>query len=155
MEYVHVATIRRLYWWRMCRRAHRPLRHRSKSPCDLEVIPSIALAQASRRELCENAQAIAARSSIMVTGALMTGQYEKLYQYLEGRFANVVVLTFAQIEDLLGFVLPPSARADQGWWANPEPNDAPSPHARSWILATRIATPNMRAQTVTFEREQR
>ena len=85
----------------------------------------------------------------------MPGQYEKLYQYLQDRFANVVVLTFTQIEDLLGFALPALAHADQAWWANPGPNDTPSSHSRSWTLATRTATPNMRAQTVTFERQQR
>jgi hypothetical protein len=31
----------------------------------------------------------------------MPGEYELLYQYLENRYANTVVLTFAQIEDLL------------------------------------------------------
>jgi co-chaperonin GroES (HSP10) len=85
----------------------------------------------------------------------MPGHYDKLYQYLQGRFANVVVLTFAQIEDLIGFMLPVSARVDQAWWANPGPNDeTPSSHSRSWTLAMRIAIPNLRAQTVTFEREQ-
>ena len=85
----------------------------------------------------------------------MLGKYETLYQYLQGRFANVVVLTFAQIEDLLGVPLPALARVDQAWWANPDPSDTPSSHSRSWTLATRTATPNMRAQTVAFEREQR
>ena len=33
----------------------------------------------------------------------MPGKYKSLYQYLENRYANRVVLTFAQIEDLLGF----------------------------------------------------
>ena len=35
----------------------------------------------------------------------MPGKYKSLYQYLENRYANTVVLTFAQIEDLLGFTL--------------------------------------------------
>lgn len=85
----------------------------------------------------------------------MPGKYVKLHQYLQDRFANVVVLTFAQIEDLLGFALPALARADQAWWANPSAHDTPSAHSRSWTLATRTATPNMRARTVAFEREQR
>ena len=85
----------------------------------------------------------------------MPGKYKTLYQYLEGRFANVVVLTFAQVEDLLGFVLPAAARTDLAWWANPNPDTAPSSHSRSWTLATRTATANLRAQTVAFEREQR
>ena len=39
-------------------------------------------------------------------GRAMSGKYLLLYNYLENRYANTVVLTFAEIEDLLGFVLP-------------------------------------------------
>ena len=84
----------------------------------------------------------------------MPGKYQLLYQYLEDRYANVVVLTFAQIEDLLGFTLPNVARVDHEWWANEASADRLSPHSRSWTLAKRTATPNLRAQTVVFERAQ-
>jgi hypothetical protein len=84
----------------------------------------------------------------------MPGKYKSLYQYLEHRYANTVVLTFAQIEDLLGFTLPDAARVHQEWWANTDPNDTPPPHSRSWTLASRTATPNLQAQTVVFERAQ-
>ena len=84
----------------------------------------------------------------------MPGTYTSLYLYLENRYANTVVLTFAQIEDLLGFPLPDSARVDREWWANNDPNDTPSPQSRSWTLASRTATPNLQAQTVVFERAQ-
>ena len=43
-------------------------------------------------------------------GRAMTGRYLLLYKYLENRYANMVVLTFAEIEDLLGFALPDQAR---------------------------------------------
>src|SRR5712672_691647 len=89
-----------------------------------------------------------------VPGRVMAGRYLLLYQYLENRYANTVVLTFAQIEDLLGFTLPDSARVHQEWWTNKDPNDTPPSHSRSWILASRTATPNLRAQTVVFERAQ-
>ena len=86
----------------------------------------------------------------------MPGKYEALYEYLEHRYANTVVLTFAQIEDLLGFTLPDSARVDQEWWANKDPNDTPPPHSRSfnmtgpncsdsWMLASRTAARNLLA----------
>jgi len=84
----------------------------------------------------------------------MPGQYKSLYQYLDNRYANTVVLTFAQIEDLLGFTLPDSARVHHEWWANADPNDTAEPHSRSWTLARRTATPNLHAQTVVFERAQ-
>ena len=83
----------------------------------------------------------------------MPGNYQPLYHYLDNRYANRVVLTFAQIEDLLGFPLPNSARVDRAWWENKDPNDTPPPHSRAWALAW-IATPNLQAQTVVFERVQ-
>lgn len=90
------------------------------------------------------------------TGACsMPGKYRALHKYLDNRYANTVVLTFAQIEDLLGFTLPDSARVDPAWWANNDPNGTPPPQSRSWTLASRTATSNLLAQTVVFERAQR
>ena len=63
----------------------------------------------------------------------MPGEHKSPYQYLENRFANTVVLTFAHIEDLLGFTLPDSARVHQEWWANKDPNDTPQLHSRSIV----------------------
>lgn len=37
-------------------------------------------------------------------------EYRALYSYLDHRYASVVVLTFEQIEALLGFALPGAAR---------------------------------------------
>ena len=34
------------------------------------------------------------------------GKYHGLYDYLKNRYADTVVLTFQQVEDLLGFTLP-------------------------------------------------
>jgi hypothetical protein len=79
-------------------------------------------------------------------------EYLPLHKYLDGRFADAVVLTFTQIEDLLGFALPALARLHQDWWGNGDANSAPSAQARSWIQAHRIATPNLLARTVRFER---
>jgi len=84
----------------------------------------------------------------------MPDKYRGLYEYLENRYANMVVLTFAQIEDLLGFTLPDSARVDLAWWANNGPDDTRQPQSQSWTLASRTATPNLRAHTVAFERAQ-
>lgn len=79
-------------------------------------------------------------------------EYRALHKYLENRYAQTVVLTFREIEDLLGFALPGVARLQQEWWANPGADGGPSAQARSWIRASRTATPNLRAGTVTFER---
>ncbi len=79
-------------------------------------------------------------------------EYLSLHKYLDGRFANTVVLTFGQIEDLLGFALPDLARLHQEWWANEDADSAPSAQSRSWTQASRTAKPNLLAQTVIFER---
>ena len=84
-------------------------------------------------------------------GRIMSGKYLLLYKYLANRYANTVVLTFGQIEDLLGFALPDPARLDQEWWTSPDHADQLG-YSDSWILASRTARPNLSAQTVVFER---
>ena len=56
----------------------------------------------------------------------MPGTYTSLYQYLENRYANTVVLTFAHIEDLLGVPLPASARVHRESWGERATADAVS-----------------------------
>jgi hypothetical protein len=85
-------------------------------------------------------------------GRVMSGKYHLLYKYLENRYADTVVLTFAEIEDLLGFVLPDQARLHQEWWTDANTNVVGPSYSDSWILASRTAMPNMVAQTVVFER---
>lgn len=82
----------------------------------------------------------------------MADKYEALYQYLEHRFANSLVLTFGQIEDLLGFPLSDSARADREWWSNEDSHDPLHAQSGAWTRAGRTATPNLGARTVRFER---
>lgn len=79
-------------------------------------------------------------------------EYLGLHTYLRDRYADVVVLTFGQIEDLLGFALPALARLQREWWADAGADHAPSAQARAWTDASRTATPNLAARTVTFER---
>jgi len=82
-------------------------------------------------------------------------EYRSLHKYLDGRYADTVVLRFAEIEDLLGFALPDRARLGQDWWANADADGEPSPQSRSWIHASRTAVANLVAQSVVFEREVR
>jgi len=85
-------------------------------------------------------------------GRRLSGNYNLLYDYLEHRYADTVVLTFAQMEDLVGFGLPDEARTDSQWWtlANAD-SDSPI-HSNAWILSRRVAAPNLSARTVAFER---
>jgi hypothetical protein len=83
----------------------------------------------------------------------MSGKYLLLHRYLRDRYATTVVLTFAEIEDVLGFALPHRARLEREWWTDGRTTDADTNYADSWILASRTATPNLLAGTVAFERE--
>jgi hypothetical protein len=84
--------------------------------------------------------------------AVMSGGYLSLYTYLQNRYANTVVLTFAEIEDLLGFTLPDMARRREDWWTNPDPDTARPSYSDSWIRASRTARPNLLALIVVFDR---
>jgi len=76
--------------------------------------------------------------------------YMPLYTYLDRRYAGTVVLTFEQIEALLGFAPPVPAFADASWWTGPcAANDR---HTAAWTAARRSAIPQLSARTVTFER---
>ena len=75
-----------------------------------------------------------------------------LHKYLADRYADTVVLRFAEIEDLIGFTLPARARLSADWWTAPEPGVSRSRFADAWIQAHRTARPNLQAQTVVFER---
>jgi hypothetical protein len=85
-------------------------------------------------------------------GRELSGTYRGLYDHLEHRHADTVVLTFGQIEDLLGFALPDRARTDRDWWivsgASPVARDYPN----AWTLTHRTARPNFLAGNVMFER---
>ena len=77
-------------------------------------------------------------------------EYRPLYTYLEHRYASVVVLTFEQIEALLGFALPGPARTEREWWT--EIVDVQR-HCSAWTEAGRTAAPNLAAGIIMFERQ--
>ncbi|MBW8867418.1 MAG: hypothetical protein JF610_08790 [Acidobacteria bacterium] len=83
---------------------------------------------------------------------VVSGKYLLLYKYLHNRYADTVVLTFGQIESLIGFALPDQARLNQQWWTNAAATAGGTNYADSCILARRVATPNLLAQTVVFAR---
>ena len=76
-------------------------------------------------------------------------EYRGLYIYLEHRYASVVVLTFEQIEALLGFALPMLARTEREWWTDVVDTQR---HCAAWTGAGRTAAPNLAAGIITFER---
>jgi len=82
----------------------------------------------------------------------VSGKYGPLHEYLANRFADIVVLTFAQIEDLVGGALPDTARLRHEWWTGTGSAADKSSFSEAWILAGRTASPNLLARTVAFER---
>lgn len=90
---------------------------------------------------------------IVSDGYPTAGEYELLHKYLRDRFANRVVLTFAEIEDLLGFALPDLARVHAAWWDGGDFVGPPSTQSFAWTLADRTAMVNLPAQHVVFDRD--
>lgn len=84
--------------------------------------------------------------------AALTGDYRPLHKYLHDRYADTIVMTFGEIEDLIGFSLPDAARVEPAWWASEVVNGVASPQSLSWSKADRAATPRLLAQVVVFER---
>jgi hypothetical protein len=80
------------------------------------------------------------------------GQYHSLYVYLRDRYADRVVLSFADIEALLGFSLPEQARKAREWWEEPEAASRASAQSGAWTLASRSAMVNVGARHVVFDR---
>ena len=81
-----------------------------------------------------NRAAAEAEAPVKPQGFAVPREYLSLHKYLANRFADTVVLTFAEIEDLLGFTLPDLARLRHEWWANADSGSAPSVHSRSWPI---------------------
>ena len=92
------------------------------------------------------------RAAVLMETALppVAAPYGALYAYLQDRYASNVVLTFEQMEALLGCALPAPARAERDWWTSPV-GDMDG-HSNAWTAARRTATPNLLARTVAFER---
>ena len=102
-----------------------------------------------RRGLRMKAGPLAAALGVQDANA---GEYQSLYKYLRDRYANRVVLTFSEIEDLLGFSLPPHARLEYSWWVGALPVARRSAQSNAWTLAGRTAVVSLAAQNVVFDR---
>ncbi|KQY93358.1 hypothetical protein ASD21_11385 [Caulobacter sp. Root1455] len=76
-------------------------------------------------------------------------KYEPLKRHLEGMFQHGEVrLSFAEIERILGFSLPPSAYDAQPWWSNTRAGHS---QAAAWLDAGwKTATLDLAARQVSF-----
>jgi hypothetical protein len=66
-----------------------------------------------------------------VIGKRGNRKYGPLYYYLRGQNAQEVTLPLEEMEGILGFTLPSSARQHRPWWANSHSHS----HASSWLNA--------------------
>ena len=49
---------------------------------------------------------------------VLRGKYQRLYQYLSSLQAQEWRTSFSEVEAVIGFELPPSARLHRPWWGN-------------------------------------
>ena len=91
-------------------------------------------------------------STSLLTWRSKTGAYRGLFDYLDKRYADTVVLTFQQIGDLLGAELPEAALTDEAWWSDTGSGMSDGFWSSAWTLANRTARPNLQARTVAFDR---
>ena len=66
--------------------------------------------------------------------AAQRGKYAPLFQHLEKQRGSEWPAAFSEIEQILGFSLPDSARIHRPWWANQGERGGHS-HALAWEMA--------------------
>ena len=70
----------------------------------------------------------------LVREAASRGKYAPLYRHLSARAGSRWQTSFAEIEAVLGFDLPDSARLYRPWWSN-QKRDGGHSHALAWQAA--------------------
>ena len=81
-----------------------------------------------------------------------TGKYRKLYSYLYSLAGQQWTTSFSEVEAIVGFRLPPSARKHRAWWAN-ERGGTSHTHSLAWSAAGWEAVEvDMKAQSLLFRR---
>jgi hypothetical protein len=78
-------------------------------------------------------------------------KYAPLQQHLASLDQDTWTATFADIEAVLGFPLPASARKHRAWWAN-DAGPGQHPHAKAWLGAGWRAREDLATNMVTFTR---
>jgi len=78
-------------------------------------------------------------------------KYDPLRSHLERQVVGETAMAFGDIERVLGFTLPPSARKHQAWWAN---NVGTHVNARAWREAGwKTSRVDLASERVVFVRE--
>lgn len=63
---------------------------------------------------------------------ISTSKYYPLQEYLRQSGADEIAMTFAEVEEILGASLPPTARVQRAWWSN---RSSGAVQANAWMLA--------------------
>lgn len=81
------------------------------------------------------------------------GKYDPLARYLRAQSAPYVVLSFGEIEELIGAPLPRSARERREWWWNDLTPQSSHVQSRSWVYSGYLASViSFDEQRITFHR---
>jgi hypothetical protein len=84
----------------------------------------------------------------------MESKYDSLRRFLLHQPGREITLAFSQLEQILGFPLPKSARKFPAWWANENPDKTTHSHSQSWTTAGWTAHPDLGSERADFRREQ-
>ncbi len=83
----------------------------------------------------------------------MRGKYRRLYAYLCGLRTQEWRTSFGEIESIIGFELPASARLYRPWWANQSSGNGHS-QALAWgVAGWETAQVDMDAETLSLRRK--
>ena len=83
------------------------------------------------------------------------GKYQRLFTHLSGHQAQEWRTSFGEIESIIGFELPASARLHRPWWANQSSANGHS-QALAWSVAGwETAEVDMDSETLLFRRRKR
>ena len=80
------------------------------------------------------------------------GKYDPLREHLAAERSAVLRMSFERVTALVG-ALAQSALKYPAWWANEQNDAATHVHCKAWLEAGYKARPNLKARTVTFERD--
>ena len=81
------------------------------------------------------------------------GKYAPLYRCLLARTGSEWQVSFAGVEQVLGFTLPESARVHRPWWSN-QRNAGGHGHTLAWRLAGwKTRAVDLEQETLVFERD--
>ena len=82
------------------------------------------------------------------------GKYRGLYAHLSGLQSSEWKTSFSEVESVIGFGLPASARRYDAWWAN-ENGDSRHSQSIAWTAAGwETAEVDMDAETLSFKRRE-